>query len=215
VTRTDTRHRRGVRAALSVAVLLSLCACAARVSAQDEEIRKQVQRLADKNTDNRQDAIENLAKTRDARIARLLQSFQERNLYALRKQVVLCEEIKSAGRKQTAALLDPLSRLPLTDPQGKPLVVDADDLRNLRPTRPEGQLLQNVIRFLQDYTSSDPEKRAASARRLGESRDSAFLETLDIRRKFRDTRVPPFRFFAQSHEQDAIQIACELWTHRS
>jgi urea transport system permease protein len=179
VTRTDTRHRRGVRAALSVAVLLSLCACATRVSAQDEEIRKQVQRLADKNTDNRQDAIENLAKTRDARIARLLQSFQERNLYALKKQVVLCEEIKSAGRKQTAALLDPLSRQPLNDPQGKPLVVDADDLRNLRPTRPEGQLLQNVIRFLQDYTSSDPEKRAASARRLGESRDSAFLETLE------------------------------------
>ncbi len=190
MTRTDTRHRRGVRAALSVAVLLSLCACAARVSAQDEEIRKQVQRLADKNTDNRQDAIENLAKTRDARIARLLQSFQERNLYALRKQVVLCEEIKSAGRKQTAALLDPLSRQPLTDPQGKPLVVGADDLRNLRPTRPEGQLLQNVIRFLQDYTSSDPEKRAASARRLGESRDSAFLETLEkIAESDDDSRV--------------------------
>src|SRR6202044_453019 len=123
-------------------------------------------------------------------MARLLQSFQERNLYALRKRVVLCEEIKSAGSKQTAALLDPLSRQPLTDPQGKPLVVDADDLRALRPTRPEGQLLQNVIRFLQDYTSSDCEKRAAAVRRLGESRDSAFLETLEqIAQSDDDSRV--------------------------
>ena len=176
----DTPRRAlGLRVGLSAVVLLAVLGSAGKVCAQDDEIRKQVQRLADKNADERQEAIETLGRTPDQRLARLLQSFLEKNLYALKKQVVLCEEIKTTGGKQTAALLDPLTRQPLLDAKGQPLVVDADDLRGLKPTRPEAQLLQNVIRFLQDYASSDGEKRAAAARRLGESRNAAFLETLE------------------------------------
>jgi urea transport system permease protein len=176
--RFDTCRAIALRVGWSAVALLLVLGVAGRASAQDDEIRKQVQRLADKNADERQEAIETLGRTPDPRLARLLQSFLEKKLYAFKKQVVFSEGRDPLG-EQMATLRDPLTGKELLDAKGQPLVVKADELRELRPTRPEAQLAQNVIRFLQDYASPDAEKRTAAARRLGESRNAAFLETLE------------------------------------
>ena len=147
---------------------------------QDEEAQRQIQGLADPRADIRRDVIGALGRTRDEQAAKLLQAFQQGNLFVWKDRVVLCVEVQSGGSgRRLAPLSDPLTRQPLLDTAGKPLVVDAKELRELTPTRQERRLVSNVIRFLQDFGSSDPEKRLAAVRRLGDSRNTEFLEPLE------------------------------------
>jgi len=171
------------RTILPASVFLLCCLFTQPARADDAEIQKQIAHLADRSADDRQEAIEALGQTRDERVAKVLQAFQQGHLYARKDPkapVVLSEETtRDAAGKRLAVLLDPLTRQPLLDPAGKPLVVDSSSLRDLSPSRQERRLLANVIRFLEDFASSDPDKRLAAVRRFGESPDASFLAPLE------------------------------------
>jgi urea transport system permease protein len=157
---------------------------------QDEAIRKQIAKLANRDTDVRQEAIEALAQTRDARVGHLLQAMFQGNLVAYKGQVVIRQEAQSAGGKSIVPLVDPLTEEPLLDAAKKPIVVDADEPRELRPTAQERPLLSTAIKFLQDFNSEDAEKRALGVRRLGDNPDPAYLSMLDsIAESDSDSRV--------------------------
>jgi len=156
-------------------VLLPSLTCA-----QDDAIRQQIAKLADRDADAREEAIEALGQTRDERVAKTLQAFQPGNLVGWKRQVAVRQEPKAgAGGKSVVPLLDPLTFEPLLDAAKKPVVVDADDLKELRPKGPERRLLSNVIKFLQEFGATDPEKRLLAVRRLGENGDPTFLKALE------------------------------------
>ena len=148
--------------------------------AQEDEASAQIQRLADPSADVRRDAIESLARSRDERVAKLLQAFQQGNLFVWKERVVLREDLKAdVSGKREARLSDPLSRQLLLDREGNPVVVDAQEPRELTPTRQERRLVSMVLRFLQDFGAPDPDKRLAAVRRFGDSRNAEFLQPLE------------------------------------
>jgi urea transport system permease protein len=147
--------------------------------ADDDAIRKSIAKLSNKDTDTRQEAIETLTQSRDARVAGVLQAMFQGNLVLYKGQVYVRQEAAAVGSKSVVTLLDPLTKEPLLDPAKKPLMVDADEPREVRPSGQERPLLSNGIKFLQDFASSDPEKRALAVRRLGENPDPAFISMLD------------------------------------
>jgi urea transport system permease protein len=158
--------------------------------ADDDAIRKSIAKLSNKDTDTRQEAIETLTQTRDARVAGVLQAMFQSNLVLYKGQVYVRQEAAAVGGKSVVTLLDPLTKEPLLDPAKKPLMVDADEPREVRPSGQERPLLSNGIKFLQDFASTDPEKRALAVRRLGENPNPAFLSMLDgIAESDSDARV--------------------------
>ncbi len=158
--------------------------------ADDDAIRKSIAKLSNKDTDTRQEAIETLTQTRDARVAGVLQAMFQGNLVLYKGRVYVRQEAAAIGGKSVVTLLDPLTKEPLLDPAKKPLMVDADEPREVRPSGQERPLLSNGIKFLQDFASSDPEKRALAVRRLGENPDPAFIAMLDsIAESDSDARV--------------------------
>ncbi|HUE12682.1 MAG TPA: urea ABC transporter permease subunit UrtB, partial [Planctomycetaceae bacterium] len=157
------------------AVLIPSPACA-----QDDAIRQQIAKLADRDVDARQEAIEALGQTRDERVARVLQALQQGNLVVWNKRVLVRQDVqKGPGGKNVVPLLDPLTMEPALDAAKKPLLVDADEPRELQPTRQERRLLSGVIKFLQDFGSADPEKRLLAVRRLGDNPDATYLPALE------------------------------------
>jgi urea transport system permease protein len=148
--------------------------------AQDDAIRQQIAKLADRDAEVRQEAIEALGQTRDQRVAGVLQALNQGNLVVWKKRVLVRQEAKPGpGGKNAVSLLEPLTQEPVLDAAKKPRVVDADDVRELQPTRQERRLLSGVIKFLQDFGSSDPEKRLLAVRRLGDNPDATFLPALE------------------------------------
>jgi urea transport system permease protein len=157
------------------AVLIPSPACA-----QDDAIRQQIAKLADRDADARQEAIEALGQTRDERVARVLQALQQGNLVVWNKRVLVRQDVqKGPGGKNVVPLLEPLSMEPALDATKKPLLVDADEPRELQSTRQERRLLSGVIKFLQDFGSADPEKRLLAVRRLGDNPDATYLPALE------------------------------------
>jgi hypothetical protein len=94
--------------------------------AEDDAIRKDIAKLANRNADTRQEAIESLTQTRDARVAGVLQAMFQGNLVLYKGQVCVRQEAPAAGGKSFVSLLDPLTQEPLLDTAKKPLLIDAD-----------------------------------------------------------------------------------------
>ncbi len=74
------------------AVLFPSPACA-----QDDAIRQQIAKLADRNSDVREDAIEALEQTRDERVAKTLQAYQQGNLVVWKGRVAVRQDAKEAA----------------------------------------------------------------------------------------------------------------------
>jgi urea transport system permease protein len=159
--------------------------------AQDDAIRQHIAKLADRDADSREEAIEALRQTRDERVGKSLQAFLQGNLVVWKGRVAIRQDVKAGtGGKSVVPLVDPLTQEPLLDSAKKPLLVGVDEPRELRPTRQERRLLSSVIKFLQDFGSSDPEKRLLAVRRLGDSPDPAYLQPLEqVAEKDADARV--------------------------
>jgi len=142
--------------------------------ADDGEIRRNMLRLGAENTQVRLDAIQALGRTRDQRLAKFFQAYQQGSLYLWNGQLVLCERFQ--GGK--APLFDPLTREPLLA-DGNRVIVDSGELRDVSLGRRERRLVSNVIRLLGDLSSLDSGKRLAAVRRFGTSGNADFLEPLD------------------------------------
>jgi urea transport system permease protein len=148
--------------------------------AQDDAIRKQIAKLGNKDADVRQEAIEALGQTHDERVVGILQAMFQGNLVLYEKQVLIRGEPQKGPKGKTVVpLLDPLTQAPLLDDAKKPVLVDPDEPRELRPKGSERSLISSIIKFLQDFSSTDQEKRALAVRRLGENPDPNFLPMLD------------------------------------
>ena len=118
--------------------------------------------------------------TRDERVAHVLQAMFQGNLVLWQGKVYLRGETSAGpGKKSVVSLLDPLTQKPALDGSKKPVKVDADEPRDIRPTGQERPLLSTVTKFLQDFNSKDQEKRALAVRRLGENPDPNFVSMLD------------------------------------
>ena len=174
----------------AVLILLAVLLPSPASAAEDAAIRKQIAKLANRDADTRQDAIEALAQTRDERVAHTLQAMFQGNLILWQGKVYVRGETSggpvpspdmpvSKGNKSFVSLLDPLTQEPALDQSKKPIKVDPDEPRDIRPTGQERPLLSTVIKFLQDFSSTDLEKRALAVRRLGENPDPTFVSMLD------------------------------------
>ena len=170
---------RGVSTRRSLILIQSLVffllSWTATAVADDEEIRRQMLRLADGDATVRREAIQALGRTRDQRLAKFFQAYQQGSLYLWNGQLVLSERMEG-GR---AILLDPLTGESLLA-DGQPVVAEQPELREgeLSPSRKERRWLSNMIRFLQDFASPDVQKRLATVRRFGDSRNAEFVEPL-------------------------------------
>ncbi|HEX4071006.1 MAG TPA: urea ABC transporter permease subunit UrtB, partial [Planctomycetaceae bacterium] len=164
----------------AVLILLAVLLPSPASAAEDDAIRKQIAKLSSRDADARQDAIEALAQTRDERVAHTLQAMFQGNLVLWQGKVYVRGETSAGpGNKSVVTLLDPLTQEPALDTSKKPVKVDADEPRDIRPTGQERPLLSTVIKFLQDFSSTDQEKRALAVRRLGENPDPNFVAMLD------------------------------------
>ncbi len=164
----------------AILILLAVLLPSPASAAGDDAIRKQIAKLANRDADTRQDAIEALAQTRDERVAHTLQAMFQGNLVLWQGKVYVRGETSAGpGNKSIVTLLDPLTQEPALDASKKPVKVDADEPRDIRPTGQERPLLSTVIKFLQDFSSTDLEKRALAVRRLGENPDPTFVSMLD------------------------------------
>ena len=157
---------------LPLLVVLFLSSTVAALT-DDAEIRKDLLRLGDKEIQVRLDAIEALGRTSDQRLAKILKAYQQGSLLLWKGQLVLSERIEG-GR---ALLRDPLTGKSLLV-NGQPAFAEQQELRELSPSRKERRLLANIIRFLRDFASPDVQKRLATVRRFGDSRNAGFVEPL-------------------------------------
>ncbi len=144
----------------AILILLAVLLPSPSSAAEDDAIRKQIAKLSSKDADARLDAIEGLAQTRDERVGRALQAMFQGNLVLYQGKVYVRGETSAGpGNKSVVSLLDPLTQEPALDASKKPVKVDADEPRDIRPTGQERPLLSTVVKFLQDFSSTDQEKR--------------------------------------------------------
>jgi urea transport system permease protein len=132
--------------------------------ADDAEIRQDMLRLADDDAAVRRDAIQALGHAGDQRLVSFFQAYEQGSLYLWNGQLVLCERFQDGK----APLSDPLTREPLLA-DGKGMIMDSSELRDVSPGRKERRLVSNVLRLLEDLSSPDSGKRLAAVRAARES----------------------------------------------
>ena len=155
-------------AGLLAIMLASFLATSVPASAQDDEIHRQLIKLADEDFEVRKAALDSLPQTRDRRLAGFLEAYQRGNIYQWRGKLVLCEnfDVGLTGEK-SAALSNPLTSEPLLSGQD-PLVVPVGELTSVSPSRRDRRLVNNAMRVLALF-SDDLAMRSTAARKAGDS----------------------------------------------
>jgi urea transport system permease protein len=155
-------------AGLLAIMLASFLATSVPASAQDDEIQRQLIKLADEDFEVRKAALDSLPQTRDRRLAGFLEAYQRGNIYQWRGKLVLCEnfDVGLTGEK-SAALSNPLTSEPLLSGQD-PLVVPVGELTSVSPSRRDRRLVNNAMRVLALF-SDDLAMRSTAARKAGDS----------------------------------------------
>ena len=161
-----------------LAVLFALTVFAVAGEAGEKEVRDVMLRIADKDVAVRRAALDELARTRDARLAQFLEAYRQGSLHLFNGELVFCEQTvrDDQGAKQ-APLFDPLTREPLLR-SGVQIVVPARVIQDVSPKRRERKLVGDAILRL-NLWSPDPEKRLAAVHRCGDFRRAEFLTLLD------------------------------------
>ena len=170
------RAVRTILASFAFAVTLTL-ARPAIVLADDAAIREQLSLLAGNDRAARREALGQLAAARDGRLVTFLESYLQSSVYRWQDRVVLCEQFVPRDGARLAPLADPLTREPLVDDAGRPIVVPAGDLKPIGPSTRDRRAVENAIRRLEIW-SPDEKARLSAIQKFGDLRQAQFLEPL-------------------------------------
>ena len=158
-------------------LLFVLLSAPGPVPAADDERTDQLVRLASDDSAVRQEALRQLGRSRDGRLVTFFASYQQGDAYVHNGRVVLCSKFQDNGGRKMAPLSDPLTAKPLSNADGAPLVVPADDLKSIGPSGRERRAVADAIRLLEIWSPA-LETRLSAIRRFGNGRKSEFLEPL-------------------------------------
>ena len=167
---------RGLAPWLRLLVVLLVLPAAAR-AANDDERFAQLVRLASDDRAVRQEALQQLGRSRDGRLVAFFAAYQQGDAYVHNGRVVLCPKFQEIEGRKMAPLSDPLSANPLSGPDGSPLVVPDGELKSMSPSGRERRAVNDVIRRLEVW-SPQLDTRLAAIRQFGNSKKSEFLEPL-------------------------------------
>jgi len=166
---------RGKAAWLSLCLYLLLTTSAAR--GDDDTLAAQLAQLGSDDRAARQQALQQLAHSRDGRLVGFLASYQQGDAYLYQGRVVLCPQFRDIDGRKMAPLSDPLTEEHLSGPNGVPLQVPSAELKPIGPSGRERRAVADAVRLLEIW-SNDLETRLAAIRRFGNGRKSEFLEPL-------------------------------------
>ena len=110
-------------------------------------------KLADQNATVRSDVLLTLAKTGNAKLEPVFESYRLGSLYVWddngTARIILCEEIKEdEDFNEIAPLSDPLTRQPILGTDGKQLEILLEELEEISPNRDERKLASQDKFFL-------------------------------------------------------------------
>ena len=175
---------------------VATCFGATSVCADDARIRAHLLKLSHDDVQVRKTGLDALARTGDLRLEAVLNFYRSGSLYNFNDEIVLCEEtIEDEDFNELAPLSDPLTNAPLTDPQGRQLLVPVEDLIEISPSRAERRLANNAKFFLR-LSSPDEELRLSGAKKCGDP--PAVIDALDrLREMMKNDPRPAVRYVAQ------------------
>ena len=129
-------------------------------------------KLADQNATVRSDVLLTLAKTGNAKLEPVFESYRLGSLYVWddngTARIILCEEIKEdEDFNEIAPLSDPLTRQPILGTDGKQLEILLEDLEEISPNRDERKLASQAKFFLRLF-SPDAKMRLSGAKKCGD-----------------------------------------------
>ena len=129
-------------------------------------------KLADRNATVRSDVLLTLAKTGNAKLEPVFESYRLGSLYVWddngTARIILCEEIKEdEDFNEVAPLSDPLTRQPILGTDGKQLEILLEDLEEISPNRAERKLASQAKFFLRLF-SPDAKMRLSGAKKCGD-----------------------------------------------
>ncbi len=158
-------------------LLIVLLVVPSPAPAADDERFAELIRLASDDRTVRQEALQQLGRSRDGRLVAFFAAYQQGDAYVHNGRVVVCPKFQEIDGRKMAPLSDPLSANPLPGPDGSPLVVPAGELESMSPSGRERRAVSDAIRRLEIW-SPQLETRLAAIRQFGNSRKSEFLEPL-------------------------------------
>ena len=149
--------------------------------ADDAQLRSSLLRLASNDRKERREVIEQLAASKDGRVADFLRAFNEGNIYLWKSpsgaQTVRCDKMINAQGGKQAPLADPISGEPLLI-DGKPAIVQAKQLEDIGPAGPERRLVADAIVLL-SFWSPDDEQRLSALQKAGSSANPKVIPALE------------------------------------
>jgi len=138
----------------------------------NDQIKSSLLKLADQNATVRSGALLSLAKTGNAKLEPVFESYRLGSLYVWddngTARIILCEEIKEdEDFNEIAPLSDPLTRQPILGTDDKQLEILLEDLEEISPNRDERKLASQAKFFLRLF-SPDAEVRLSGAKKCGD-----------------------------------------------
>jgi urea transport system permease protein len=155
-------------------IVLSLLQFANPLAAAEgaDTLQSSLLKLADQNATVRSDVLLTLAKTGNAKLEPVFESYRLGSLYVWddngTARIILCEEIKEdEDFNEIAPLSDPLTREPIVGTDGKQLEILLEDLEEISPNRDERKLASQAKFFLRLF-SPDAKMRLSGAKKCGD-----------------------------------------------
>ena len=155
-------------------IVLSLLQFANPLAAAEgaDTLQSSLLKLADQNATVRSDVLLTLAKTGNAKLEPVFESYRLGSLYVWddngTARIILCEEIKEdEDFNEIAPLSDPLTRQPILGTDGKQLEILLEDLEEISPNRDERKLASQAKFFLRLF-SPDAKMRLSGAKKCGD-----------------------------------------------
>ena len=155
---------------LSLSFLFFLFDQMASADIAPSDLQKTLLKLSDKKTAVRKSAIADLARYHHFGLLDLIDAFKRRQLYIWTEpekgpQLVLCDLIEN-GKTYPK---DPLTQKRLEKSSGQQFQIPVSVLRQIRPSRAERGLAENV-KSLFKLSSLDPEKKLSGIKKCGEAK---------------------------------------------
>jgi urea transport system permease protein len=134
-------------------------------------------KLATADAADRKAVLQDLAKTGDQRLEAAFADFGEGSLYLWKEQVVTCKKLVDVDGIKAAPLVDPLTRQPLMA-DGKPVVVPADQLKEVSASRRDRVAIRDAVNLLR-LSDVNREARLAAIVKAGENAVDSSLPALE------------------------------------
>ena len=142
------------------------------VGSRSGTLQASLLKLDDKNATVRSEVLLTLAKTGNAKLEPVFESYRLGSLYVWddngTARIILCEEImEDDDFNEIAPLSDPMTRAPILGKDGKQLEILLEDLEEISPNRDERKLASQAKFFLRLF-SPEVKVRTSGAKKCGD-----------------------------------------------